>query len=698
MKHFSFFYLVLGVFVSLFPPIVLHLLLNAEGPLYLVLSYLIVLHVLGFFYNIEKSKVKFVLTLLKISLIFGAVVLLIQILINPYSAYVVWFQLIDEGKPRGSISFIFVSFTAYFLLLSTIGIHGNKVIQSLLTSLLILLLTWFLIVQNPSVLIIFLVSLVLFVVFTIAKRYNNTYRFQWGIVSVIVLMTMVGAISLLLSSVVVPKGSRLVDASLSPVLRRAVVELFPRFPLLYRVPGYGSRISEKDLGGSPILTERPVFKIGPFEEDLYLRTSVYTTFNGRSWSNEAEEGQVEEAKKEPSIEFVTNPEYVFSLKKQIQLEVLTEYYSMLPHTLETEIVYCIEPISISSGTRSTGYILEKPLLRGQTIMLGEDSGMKSKKVEEDLSPYLKIPRDISEDITVLAEELKRDSKRETVSAIGDFLASGEFQYTLHPKKAKREISFLDSFLFYQREGFCTHFATAFIILARYNGIPARYATGFYVSSRRADEVFETAPSTVVTGYSAHAWPEVNIPGLGWVAYEVTPPMRPEHYDDPDFWNSFFTEAKTYTKRQIEAILGIEAPKKKSDGTAKSPLSGRIVFMIFLLLIVSALFLFGFLILRLGRSSQKGRTDKDVLKLQRIGRRMSKVAGKKGVAPPEVSGWLEWEKNTQKIVHKAEMEAENGAELSIFRRTFFGRYTPTEEDISKIDHLRKQIRRASRRME
>lgn len=83
-----------------------------------------------------------------------------------------------------------------------------------------------------------------------------------------------------------------------------------------------------------------------------------------------------------------------------------------------------------------------------------------------------------------------------------------------------------------RIGTSEQFATAFALLARYNGLPTRVVVGF----RAGDEVDpptgdEVDPSTgdeveggtrVVRGGDAFAWPEIYFEDLGWVPFSPTP--------------------------------------------------------------------------------------------------------------------------------------------------------------------------------
>lgn len=94
-----------------------------------------------------------------------------------------------------------------------------------------------------------------------------------------------------------------------------------------------------------------------------------------------------------------------------------------------------------------------------------------------------------------------------------------FSYTLSPGKLPAGIrdggEFLDYFLLEGRRGYCSHFATAFTLLARKEGFPARYVQGFCVPASGKEE-------TEVYSYMAHAWPEVYLDGIGWIPFEPTP--------------------------------------------------------------------------------------------------------------------------------------------------------------------------------
>jgi transglutaminase-like putative cysteine protease len=70
-----------------------------------------------------------------------------------------------------------------------------------------------------------------------------------------------------------------------------------------------------------------------------------------------------------------------------------------------------------------------------------------------------------------------------------------------------------------KQGYCTQFATAMIMMARAEGIPARMAVGFLPGVEGGNDLY------TVTQSNAHAWPELYVPDLGWTRFEPTPAVR-----------------------------------------------------------------------------------------------------------------------------------------------------------------------------
>lgn len=80
---------------------------------------------------------------------------------------------------------------------------------------------------------------------------------------------------------------------------------------------------------------------------------------------------------------------------------------------------------------------------------------------------------------------------------------------------------VDEFLFGTRRGFCEHFASAFVVVMRAAGVPARVVTGYQGGERNPLDDF-----WVVRQSDAHAWAEVWVPGDGWVRMDPTAAVSP----------------------------------------------------------------------------------------------------------------------------------------------------------------------------
>lgn len=126
---------------------------------------------------------------------------------------------------------------------------------------------------------------------------------------------------------------------------------------------------------------------------------------------------------------------------------------------------------------------------------------------------------LSEGVRAYLEEVTRDAETDIQKLRAMERALASFTYTRSPGELPGQIAdaggFLDYFLLESRQGYCTWFATAFVLLARAEGVPARYVQGFCVPVGERGEVG-------VTSDMAHAWPEVYIRGVGWIPFEPTP--------------------------------------------------------------------------------------------------------------------------------------------------------------------------------
>lgn len=99
-------------------------------------------------------------------------------------------------------------------------------------------------------------------------------------------------------------------------------------------------------------------------------------------------------------------------------------------------------------------------------------------------------------------------------ALIHFFKSKSLTYTLQPDVLDINHT-TDSFLFDTHRGYCVHFASSFVTMARMAGIPARIVTGY-----KADPVNGLKNYLAVKEEDAHAWAELYI-DEHWVRYETT---------------------------------------------------------------------------------------------------------------------------------------------------------------------------------
>lgn len=139
---------------------------------------------------------------------------------------------------------------------------------------------------------------------------------------------------------------------------------------------------------------------------------------------------------------------------------------------------------------------------------------------------LRLPEDYNPRTLALARQWRRESGSDDAAIIERALSwiRRDFVYTLATPLLGRHS--VDEFLFDQQEGFCEHFSSAFVVLMRAAGIPARVVTGYVggYHNRYGDY-------WLVRQSDAHAWAEVWLEGRGWVRVDPTAAVAPERIYD-----------------------------------------------------------------------------------------------------------------------------------------------------------------------
>ena len=95
-----------------------------------------------------------------------------------------------------------------------------------------------------------------------------------------------------------------------------------------------------------------------------------------------------------------------------------------------------------------------------------------------------------------------------------------YSYTLAPGDYGRDG--VDEFWLDRKEGFCEHFAAAFVVVMRAMGVPARVVTGY-----QGVDAVPTDGFYIVRQSAAHAWAEYWQPGAGWQRADPTGAVAPD---------------------------------------------------------------------------------------------------------------------------------------------------------------------------
>lgn len=108
------------------------------------------------------------------------------------------------------------------------------------------------------------------------------------------------------------------------------------------------------------------------------------------------------------------------------------------------------------------------------------------------------------------------------AALLDHVRANDFLYTLSPGRyGEASPHVIDEFWLDRRLGFCEHFASAFVVLMRAMGVPARIVTGFQGWDAEPQDGY-----LIVRNANAHAWAEFWVDGKGWVRSDPTAAVAP----------------------------------------------------------------------------------------------------------------------------------------------------------------------------
>jgi len=254
----------------------------------------------------------------------------------------------------------------------------------------------------------------------------------------------------------------------------------------------------------------------PPNRDRYWRGPVFSAFNGRRWaaSPNAMLSSVAPATG-PSIAYTVTIEpssrpWLFALE--------------MPASLPRPPGNAQEARFGVRLTRDQQLMLNKPLT--ETMQYVQRSVLRdsfASSSSTDARANLEIGRG-NERTIAFARELyeANPDPRAFVAALMKKFHDEEYVYTLTPPFY--ESNPVDLFMFDGRRGFCEHFASAFVLMLRAAGIPARIVTGYQGGTMNPRGGY-----MIVRQSDAHAWAEALIDGQ-WQRYDPTAAVSPSRIE------------------------------------------------------------------------------------------------------------------------------------------------------------------------
>lgn len=587
--------------------------------------------------------------------------------IIPQAAYPLWFDRLEQGRPGGAVSTVFVMASAA-LAVGPAGLAASRPARG---------------IAGPVVLYLSGQGVLVAIARTVpwaglAAAVPAALLVAIGArrtpLAALSLAAPAAALALLLIPLDRPRSSQLVDTVLAPALRRFVVDLVPDYPLVFSVPGYGEGQAPRALGRRPILTAATVFAVerrasGP----VYLRSSVFYRYAGSSWGAGSPAGKGSDILRRAVDSFSALSALGRRLSRpggdepDLRLEVRTELYEAVPHTAGT-VAYRINRGAIRPVTeamRATGIRLAEPLSFGDVVELYEMPPARG----AELFGAVEIVGAVPDRVRSLAQAMGTgrgvSGPQELMTRIVDEVAARAV-YDLDTSAVEEGGDLVDTVLFETGRGYCVHFATSVSVLAALAGLPVRYVSG-HVARPPATGFAQ------VTGYASHAWVEWYTPDGYWKVVEATPPLAsPQSYP---------ARGDDFTDRQLRAILGLPEPRE----TPRSPAGGVSGIGVVVLALVG---LGGLGAVLLGVHRRRSPSA-----LVRRCRALVGALESEGLATPEEIGWRLW-------VHRAgELHPGLGGPFfrlgSIVEAVFYGGREQLKRDSSFAGLLARAVRRRRR---
>jgi transglutaminase-like putative cysteine protease len=256
----------------------------------------------------------------------------------------------------------------------------------------------------------------------------------------------------------------------------------------------------------------------PAQRDLYFRGPVLTRFDGRNWQAQAS-AAAPASGMASGLRVSGEPvRYEVTLEPTARTWLLTlDAAEKAPRArdLDAHMAADLQWLSATPVSELLRYQAES--------YIQFRHGPPARNADVQLA--LSLPTGVNPRTLALALKMRSDlnggraSTAQRVEAALQRLRTGGYSYTLDPGESTRDSA--DDFWFDNKQGFCEHIASAFVILLRGMDIPARIVTGYQGGELNAVDGY-----WVVRQSDAHAWTEVWHEGQGWIRVDPTSAVAP----------------------------------------------------------------------------------------------------------------------------------------------------------------------------
>lgn len=220
------------------------------------------------------------------------------------------------------------------------------------------------------------------------------------------------------------------------------------------------------------------------------------------------------------------------------------------------------------------------------------------KVADKYNNYLQIPESITPRLYDLVSEITKNCKttEDKIDSIMNYL-SRNYPYSLEVSEVPADEDFVDHFLFAEKKGYCTYFATAAAMMCRIAGIPARYVEGFNMDEEKNPEGLY-----IVRNHRAHAWAEILLSPENdlWIIADCVPQgVSIDEITNSNIYRDRFDDDRYKTE---DYLFTDPATKEKSTYRIKNfvELYPKLIYALFIIPSAAVLLLLLFILYRLIR--------------------------------------------------------------------------------------------------